>query len=248
MSDYGIYEAMEIVYLSTGGKVVVNSAFKICSGEFLSISVQQGPEDAHALLVNRDATSARQLCEWGMRMIHGQFPCIKDPIRYKGKFERKIILCILVHLYNFQATQVDINQILNCFLEKGDTSFFGQDELTEKADISKLSKQLSLPESLLKYTFSFCSQHASIFVLALAIEENILISSVHLLSFHFGKYLYFAKNVALSFTTLLLQFFSISLTFSTVLYIQLLSSYKDLLTDTIIICRTEIVKCLGLYF
>ena len=36
MLDYGIYEAMERVYIATCGKVVVDSAFKIASGEFFN--------------------------------------------------------------------------------------------------------------------------------------------------------------------------------------------------------------------
>ena len=50
MADYGIYEGMERVYLATGGKVVVDSAFKIGEKEFLIKSKQQDPLNPAELL------------------------------------------------------------------------------------------------------------------------------------------------------------------------------------------------------
>ena len=66
MSDYGVYDKMEQLYRSTGGKVVVDSAFKIPTGNFLIKSSQTDPVNARELLINRQATSVRQLSEWGM--------------------------------------------------------------------------------------------------------------------------------------------------------------------------------------
>ena len=60
MSDYMCYEAMERVYLNTSGKVVVDSAFNINTGDgFIIKSTQRDPDDVIALLVNRDAMYVR---------------------------------------------------------------------------------------------------------------------------------------------------------------------------------------------
>ena len=68
-------------------------------------------------------------------MIQGQFPRIKDPIKYEERGERKVILRLLIHLYNFQTSQVGINTILNSYMEKDNTTFFGHDELADTADL-----------------------------------------------------------------------------------------------------------------
>ena len=82
MADYGVYEAMEKVFIATGGKVVVDSAFKIGTKEYLIKSLQEDPLDERLLLINRQATSIRQLSEWGMQMIEGSFPRLKDPLLF----------------------------------------------------------------------------------------------------------------------------------------------------------------------
>ena len=46
VSDYGVYAAMERVYLNTGGKVVVDAAFNInTGGRFIIKSTQRDPDD-----------------------------------------------------------------------------------------------------------------------------------------------------------------------------------------------------------
>ena len=125
---------METVYNATGGKVIVDLAFKVSDQDYLIRSSKNDPENAQALLVSRDATSARQLSEWGMRMIQGQFPRIKDPLIYEEKGERKIIVHLLVHLYNFQTSQVGINTILNSYMQKGNNVFFGRAPLPATAN------------------------------------------------------------------------------------------------------------------
>ena len=104
MADYGIYEGMERVFNRTGAKVVVDSAFNIGRRNFLLKSSQQDPMDDEGLRVNRAATSVRQLSEWGMRMIGRSCSCLKDPLLYKEKNDRMVILHLMVHLYNFQAS------------------------------------------------------------------------------------------------------------------------------------------------
>ena len=133
MSDYGVYDKMEQLYRSTGGKVVVDSAFKIPTGNFLIKSSQTDPVNARELLINRQATSVRQLSEWGMRMIQGQFPRLNDPLKYEENGERKVILRLMTLIYNFQTRFVGINQILNSFMEK-DTGFFQHEGITLDAN------------------------------------------------------------------------------------------------------------------
>ena len=49
-------------------------------------------------------------------MIQAQFPRLKDPLPIYDAIERRIILCLMVHLFNFQSSQVGINQILNSYI------------------------------------------------------------------------------------------------------------------------------------
>ena len=111
----------------------MDSAFHLGTRNFIIKSTQQDPMDIEGLLENRDATSVRQLSEWGMRMIEGQFPRIKDPFMYETKGNRKIILRLLIHLYNFQTAQVGINQILNSFCEETEQTYthFGHPNITQ---------------------------------------------------------------------------------------------------------------------
>ena len=55
-------------------------------------------------------------------MIQGSFPRLKDPTYYKEEGNRMVILRLMVHLYNFQTAQVEINQIMNLFMKKRYTS------------------------------------------------------------------------------------------------------------------------------
>jgi hypothetical protein len=127
LADYGIYQKLENLYNEHGAKVVVDSAFGLQARGFLIKSAQQqdparrGATQAEArreLTLNGQATSLRQLSEHGMRMIQGQFPRLKDNFPFEEFGERKIVLHLMVLLYNFQASRVGINQILNTFMSK----------------------------------------------------------------------------------------------------------------------------------
>ena len=72
--------------------------------------------NADEILVNEDATSMRQSAEWGMRSFQASFPRIKDRILYEEMGERKLILEMLVYLFNFRANHVGISQIKNTYL------------------------------------------------------------------------------------------------------------------------------------
>ena len=81
--------------------------------------------EEEALLINRDATSIRQLSEWGMRMIQARFPRLKDDIQYEDEGERKTMFRLMYHLYNYQH-----NTILNSFIQKKD-GYYGYDNIAE---------------------------------------------------------------------------------------------------------------------
>ena len=110
---------MAEVYEEFGGQVVIDSAFKIFKGadgnDMFIKSSQEDPDGAHAIQVNRDATSVRQLSEWGMRMIQAQFPRLTD-ILPVDMDKRQCILHLAVLIYNFTTAEVGINQILNSYM------------------------------------------------------------------------------------------------------------------------------------
>ena len=65
-ADYGVYDDLGLIYDKFGATVVVDSAFTKAEHDFLIRSSQQDPETEEDILVNKDATSIRQLSEWGM--------------------------------------------------------------------------------------------------------------------------------------------------------------------------------------
>ena len=66
--------------------------------------------------MNREATSMRQSSEWGMRALQSSFPRLKDRMIYEEMGERKIILKMMVLLFNLRSRRVGINQILNTYM------------------------------------------------------------------------------------------------------------------------------------
>ncbi len=59
MADYGLYAGMEYIFMQSGDKVVVDSAFNVTNAPYLIKSSQTDPLDVHALRLNRQATSNR---------------------------------------------------------------------------------------------------------------------------------------------------------------------------------------------
>jgi hypothetical protein len=115
-----IYESISEVYARTGGKVVVDSAFASDSSPSMIKSYQDNTNRRGEMRqlphINKDATSVRQLAEWGMRGLQGSFPRLKDRLPYEERGERKIILQMIVLLYNFRASTVGQNQIRSTFM------------------------------------------------------------------------------------------------------------------------------------
>jgi hypothetical protein len=120
MADYGVYDKMEAVYQETNARVVVDSAFKLRDVDFLRKSSQQPAIDAtpSEIVLNTALTAARQCSEHGMRMISGQFPRLKDRMPLGDFQDRRVILQLMVYLYNYQTYNVGINHILNNYMSE----------------------------------------------------------------------------------------------------------------------------------
>ena len=98
---------------------MIDEAFCLSTNPYLIKSCQSDPNDSDLLLINRDATSVRQLSEWGMRMIQSKFPRVcYDKIPCEEDGQRKITLHLMVLLYNFTTSKMGMNQILNTFLPR----------------------------------------------------------------------------------------------------------------------------------
>lgn len=115
-----IYSKVDDVFNRLGSKIVVDSAFASDGRPSLYKSHQQnfdrrGIQRQNAD-VHRQATSVRQLSEWGMRGFQGSFPRLKDRLKYEERGERRIILEMIVLLYNFRASTVGLNQIQSTFM------------------------------------------------------------------------------------------------------------------------------------
>ena len=104
-----------------GGKVTVDSAFSRRRNEFLVKSSPGLLNSADEILINEEATSMRQSAEWGMGSFQSSFPRIKDKIRYEEEGERKLILKMLILLYNYRGNKVGINQIRNTYMNALET-------------------------------------------------------------------------------------------------------------------------------
>ena len=75
-------------------------------------------ESARAMTVNSQATGLRQLLEWGMQMIKGQFPRLKDNCRLEEFGERMVTLHLMTLLCNCQTAMVRLNQIMSVFMSR----------------------------------------------------------------------------------------------------------------------------------
>ena len=64
MADYGLYKIMKDIYAYGGGKVVVDSAFKLPAANYSIKSSQTDPEDPDKFLINRQANNFRKATEW----------------------------------------------------------------------------------------------------------------------------------------------------------------------------------------
>jgi hypothetical protein len=117
-----LYHKLENIYNTTGGKCAVDSAFSNKRAPFLIKSSQMPPggetraQYRNNNEINKQATSLRQSAEWGMRALQSSFPRLKDRFVFEKFGERRLILKMMVLIYNLRARRVGINQIRNTFL------------------------------------------------------------------------------------------------------------------------------------
>ena len=93
-------------------------AFNIGKKEYIITSAQQDPLDSDNLLLNRAATMVQQLSKWDMWMTGRSFLSLKDPMKLKESSNCLIILHFIVHLNNYQTSNIGISQILYSFNKK----------------------------------------------------------------------------------------------------------------------------------
>jgi hypothetical protein len=120
----GIYRKLTRVYVKTGGRATVDSAFNCTNQPFLIKSSQDEfasrattvSEARAQIQLNREATSMRQAAEWGMNALQTSNPRLVDKFRWEERGERGFILKQIVLAYNLRARMVGINQILNVYM------------------------------------------------------------------------------------------------------------------------------------
>ena len=117
VAEYGgVYDKLRSLYDTFGAKTVVDSAFNPGDGNYLLKSGQLDPFDPHEVLRNRDATSIRQMSEWGMYQLKSKFPRMGDTLPYEEKGHRGYDLSLMVRLYNHQCSTIGMNQIVNTYM------------------------------------------------------------------------------------------------------------------------------------
>ena len=120
VAEWGnIYSKLESSCLQYGGRCVVDSAF--CRGQYpvliKSAQDQLGSANDLAHVVRlRQAASAGQASEWGMRALQSSFPRLKDRILYEQRGERKLILLSIVKIFSLRSRLVGFNQILSSYM------------------------------------------------------------------------------------------------------------------------------------
>ena len=118
---------MSDMHKKCNAKVVVDSAFDMSGSPCLTKSAQIDPiKTAAGLSLNGEASSLRQLSEWGMRMIQGQFPRMKEPIAHEEMGERRLLKHLMVLLCDCQTSTVSINQMLNVHMSQDEGFFLHQ--------------------------------------------------------------------------------------------------------------------------
>ena len=58
----------------------------------------------------------QQSAEWGMQAFQALFPRVKDLIEFKEIGQRKLMMKVMILLFNLRARRVGINQILNVYM------------------------------------------------------------------------------------------------------------------------------------
>jgi DDE superfamily endonuclease len=126
----GLYDKIDELYRTRQAKVVVDSAFASDKRDSVYKSYQCNMDNNGNVrqnsIIQRQATSVRQLSEWGMRGLQASFPRLKDRMPYEEKGARRLTMRLIVYLYNYRAAVVGMNQIQSVFmpwLERNATKF-----------------------------------------------------------------------------------------------------------------------------
>ena len=69
-----------------------------------------------------EATSMHQSVEWGMRAFQALFPRDKHCIEFEELDQQKLMIKLMILLYNLQARGVGINQILYVYMPSLDVN------------------------------------------------------------------------------------------------------------------------------
>ena len=116
----GLYQKVDDMYRMYGVKIVVDSAFASEARDSVYKSFQSNIDNAgnvrQAFDIQQQATSVRQLSEWGMRALQASFPRLRDRMMYEENGERRLIMNMIVLLYNYRASVVGLNQIQSSFM------------------------------------------------------------------------------------------------------------------------------------
>ena len=63
-----------------------------------------------------EVTSMHQSAEWGMQAFQSLFPRVVDRMSFEYRGQHKLMMKLLILLYNLRTKRVEINQILNVYM------------------------------------------------------------------------------------------------------------------------------------
>jgi hypothetical protein len=124
LAEWGdFYTIINSINDECGGKCCMDSAFAGSKNDAIIRSSEDVyGKNALEILINREATALRQAAEWGMRAIQSAFPRLLDDIKYEENGSRKLILSVMVMLYNFRCDRVGLNQIRTVYVPEWNKS------------------------------------------------------------------------------------------------------------------------------
>ena len=119
-SELASYGSRSIWHEKYGVQCVMDSAFCTCNRQSCIKSVPrdrvtQVASSSEEIAVLDQALSLRQSAEWGMRALQGSMPRLKARWVYEERDERRVSLLMMVLLYNYQANNMDLNQIRSVY-------------------------------------------------------------------------------------------------------------------------------------
>ena len=113
-----MYDLLEVIHKEHGVAFCVDSAFCARFRPWLVKSSQNPPDNASALdiLLHADATSVRQIAEWGVGTFQIAFPRMTERFSFEQRGEHRYMVNILERLFNLCANLVGINQIRTTYM------------------------------------------------------------------------------------------------------------------------------------